>query len=184
MTDRNPDMRNPTAPCQDEDNEQTLPLLDYLQLLWFRRNLIIAITVFVAVISYIQVNELKNVYSAKSTMLIGIPESQVVDIDAVLRRSNSYGDVASEIEVLRSRVLAAKVIERLDLLNDPEFNPSLRVPETSLFDFLRYLNPKTWVPASWKKTLKEAMGQETVRAVPAAAAATNDFSGLGALSRM
>jgi len=162
------------APWQTEDNEQKLPLLDYLQLLWFRRKLIIAITLFVAVVSYIQVNEIKNVYTATSTMVIGLPESQVVNIQEVLSRGNSLGDVASEIEVLRSRVLAAKVIERLDLLNHPEFNPSLREPETSLFDFLKYLNPKTWIPASWKKTLKEAMGKETMRVVPAAAAPASE----------
>jgi len=171
--DRNMENVNP-APWQMEDNEQKLPLLDYLQLLWFRRKLIIAITLFVAVVSYIQVNEIKNVYTATSTMVIGLPESQVVNIQEVLSRGNSLGDVASEIEVLRSRVLAAKVIERLDLLNHPEFNPSLREPETSLFDFLKYLNPKTWIPASWKKTLKEAMGKETMRVVPAAAAPASE----------
>jgi len=64
-------------------------------------------------------------------MMINIPESQVVDIEAVLSRKNSYGNVSSEIEVLRSRMLAAKVIERLGLLNHPEFNPSLRKPEFS-----------------------------------------------------
>lgn len=167
--DRIPDKAD-VAPWQAEDTEQNLPLLDYLQLLWFRRKLIFAITVFVAVVSYIQVNEIKNVYSAQSSMLIGIPESRVVDFEEVLRRSNSYGDVASEIEVVRSRVLAAKVVQRLGLLNDPEFNPSLRVPEKSLFDFLKYLNPKTWIPDGWKKTLKEALGRETAQAVPAAAA--------------
>jgi succinoglycan biosynthesis transport protein ExoP len=172
--DRNMENVNP-APWQTEDNEQKLPLLDYLQLLWFRRKLIIAITLFVAVVSYIQVNEIKNVYTATSTMVIGLPESQVVNIQEVLSRGNSLGDVASEIEVLRSRVLAAKVIERLDLLNHPEFNPSLREPETSLFDFLKYLNPKTWIPASWKKTLKEAMGKETMRVVPAAAAPASEL---------
>ena len=171
--DRNMENVNP-APWQTEDNEQKLPLLDYLQLLWFRRKLIIAITLFVAVVSYIQVNEIKNVYTATSTMVIGLPESQVVNIQEVLSRGNSLGDVASEIEVLRSRVLAAKVIERLDLLNHPEFNPSLREPETSLFDFLKYLNPKAWIPASWKKTLKEAMGKETMRVVPAAAAPASE----------
>ena len=171
--DRNMENVNP-APWQMEDNDQKLPLLDYLQLLWFRRKLIIAITLFVAVVSYIQVNEIKNVYTATSTMVIGLPESQVVNIQEVLSRGNSLGDVASEIEVLRSRVLAAKVIERLDLLNHPEFNPSLREPETSLFDFLKYLNPKTWVPASWKKTLKEAMGKETMRVVPVAAAPASE----------
>ncbi|HLF30209.1 MAG TPA: polysaccharide biosynthesis tyrosine autokinase [Xanthomonadales bacterium] len=153
-----------------EESAQAFPLLDYLQLLWFRRKLILAITLFVSVIAYIQVNEIKDVYSAKSTLLIGVPESQVVDIETVLSGSNSYGDVTSEMEVLRSRVLAAKVIERLNLLNHPEFNPALAEPEESLFDFLNYLDPRSWIPVAWKKAMKEAAGRETERAAPAPSA--------------
>lgn len=174
MNDRTPEATDKTVPWQQDDSEQTLPLLDYLQLLWFRRKLIIAITIFIGVIGYIQVNEIKNVYSATSTMVIGLPESQVVNIQEVLSRGNSLGDVASEIEVLRSRVLAARVIERLGLLNDPEFNPSLRVPEKSLFDFLKYLNPKTWIPSGWKTAVKEALGRETVRVEPATVAPVSE----------
>ena len=131
MTDGRPET-NLTAPWETEEAGQKLPLLDYLQLLWYRRKLILAITIFVTVVGYIQVNEIKHLYSAQSTMLINLPQSQVVDIETVLSRSNSYNDVSSEIEVLRSRVLAAKVIERLGLLNNPEFNPALRKPEKSL----------------------------------------------------
>ena len=74
--------------------------------------------------------------------------------------------MGDEIAVLQSRVLAEKVIKRLGLLNDPEFNPSLGEPEESLFRFPQYLNPKPWIPASWKKVLKEAMGRETERCDP------------------
>ena len=147
MNPADPGMAN--KPVWEEDSREKLPILDYLQLLWFRRKLIAAITIFVGVIAYIHISELKHVYSAQSSMLIGIPQQQVVDIESVLSRSNSFGDVNSEIEVLKSRVLAARVVERLDLVNDPEFNPSLRKPEKSFFDFLKYLNPKTWIPADW-----------------------------------
>ena len=153
-------------PVWEEDSREKLPILDYLQLLWFRRKLIAAITIFVGVIAYIHISELKHVYSAQSSMLIGIPQQQVVDIESVLSRSNSFGDVNSEIEVLKSRVLAARVVERLDLVNDPEFNPWLRKPEKSFFDFLRYLNPKTWIPADWMKSFREATGKETERVAP------------------
>ena len=165
MTDGQPD-RLATTAWESEESGQSFPLLDYVQLLWFRRRLILAITLFISVIGYIQANEIKNVYSAMSTMIIGVPESQVMDFKAVLSRSNSFGDVHSEIEVLRSRGLAAKVIERLNLLSDAEFNPALREAEKSSFDFLRYLDPRTWIPASWKQGLKEAMGVATERAPP------------------
>jgi len=160
----------PEPAWAEEDQGQSLPLMDYLQLLWFRRNLIIAITIFVGVIGYVQINELKNRYSATSTLMIGLPQNQVLNIEAVLDKANTYGDVEGEIAVLTSRVLAEKVIKRLNLTNHPEFNPSLRKPEKSLFDFTKYLNPKRWVPASWKKTIKEAMGRETERAPPPAPA--------------
>jgi len=148
------------------DQGWSLPLLDYLQLLWFRRRLIVAITLFVAIIGYIQVNEIKDVYSATSTLMVNVPETQVLDIEAVLSRNNRYNkiDVETEIEVLTSRVLAEKVIQKLNLLSYPDFNPVLREREESLFDFLSYLNPKAWIPSSWKRGLREAMGRETQKA--------------------
>jgi len=162
VNDISPEIK-PGSPFEIDEGSQTLPLLDYLQLLWFRRKLILVITVFVGIIGYIQANEIKNQYSATSTLMIGLPEAQVVDIKQVL---SPFNDAESEIEVLRSRVLAAKVIKRLNLLSNPEFNPALSKPEKSFFDFMRYLNPRSWVPVSWKKALKEAMGQETERALP------------------
>jgi len=162
---------NPTSGgisrVESEDTGQQLPLLDYLQLLWFRKKIIIAITVFVAVVGYIQVIEIKHVYSATSTVLMAVPESNVVDIEAVLSRGpNNFSDVSADVEVMQSRNLAAKVIERLGLLGYPEFNPALRKPDKSAFDFLRYLDPRNWIPAGWKSRLKEAMGRETEQAPP------------------
>jgi capsular exopolysaccharide synthesis family protein len=138
-----------------------IPLLDYLQLLWFRRRLIVAITVFVAVVGWIQVNQIKSVYTASSKLMIGVTQSKIVDIESVLSREYYDDEISTEMEVLRSRLLASKAVERMGLVNYEEFNPSLRVPEESFFDFLRYLNPRTWIPASWKRSLKEAMGRET-----------------------
>jgi capsular exopolysaccharide synthesis family protein len=166
LTTRFPNSTKPDSAFEAEDSGQPLPLLDYLQLLWFRKKMILAITVFVAAVGYIQVNEIKNIYAATSTMLVGLPESRVVDIEEVLRTQPTTGDAAEEVEVLRSRVLAAKVIERMNLLNHPEFNPALREPEESFFDFLQYLNPRRWVPQSWKQPIKEALGWQTQQAPP------------------
>ncbi len=150
-------------------SEDPFPLLDYLQLLWFRRRLIIAITLFVAVIGFININQLKSIYTASSTLLINIPEAQVVDIEQVLSRNRSYGynnQATGEVEVLRSRGLAAKVIGKLQLLNYEEFNPSLHVPEKSFFDFLKYLNPKTWIPESWTRAVREAISGKVKTIAP------------------
>ena len=164
------DYQNPSQQSNLQSHsaiEEPFPLLDYLQLLWFRRRLVIAVTLFIAVIGFIHVNQLKSVYSASSTLMINVPETQVVDIEQVLSRGRSTGDDAiAEVQVLRSRGLAAKVINDLKLLNHAEFNPALHQPEESFFDFLKYLNPKTWIPASWTKAIKEAIRGE-VQSVPA-----------------
>ncbi len=141
-----------------QGSEDPFPLFDYLQLLWFRRRLIIAVSVFVAILGFIYVNQLKPVYTATSTLMIGATKTQVVDIEQVLNRQFYGNEAVAEQEVLRSRSLANKVIERLNLLKYAEFNPALAVDEEEGFlSFTRYLNPKTWVPASWKKYIKEAI---------------------------
>jgi len=138
-----------------QGGEDPFPLFDYLQLLWFRRRIIVAVTLLVAVIGFIHVNELRPVYTATSTLMIGATDTQVVDIKEVLSREFYGNEAVAETEVLRSRSLAGRVIESLKLLSYAEFNPGLRKPKKSFFDFLKYLNPRSWVPASWKKALRE-----------------------------
>ncbi|NCF63268.1 MAG: hypothetical protein GWP58_10485, partial [Gammaproteobacteria bacterium] len=146
----------------EERQGEEFPLLDYLQLLWYRKKLILVITLFVAVVSWVHVNQIRSIYTATSTLLLGVQKTQTVDIEAVLKRDYWGDQVLAEMEVLKSRGLAQKVVERLSLHNYEEFNPGLREPEESLFDFLRYLDPRSWVPADWKQSLKEALGRETV----------------------
>jgi uncharacterized protein involved in exopolysaccharide biosynthesis len=54
---------------------EQFPILDYLQLLWFRKKLIIAITLFVAVVGWIQVNQIRSIYSATSTLMLGVQKA-------------------------------------------------------------------------------------------------------------
>jgi capsular exopolysaccharide synthesis family protein len=144
-----------------ESQGQEFPLLEYLQLLWYYKKLILALTVFVAVVGWIHVNQIRSIYTASSTLLLGVTQTQAVDIQSVLKQQYWGDEVLAEMEVLRSRGLARKVAERLGLHNYPEFNPALREPEESVFDFLRYLDPRTWIPQSWKESVKEALGRET-----------------------
>jgi succinoglycan biosynthesis transport protein ExoP len=140
---------------------QELPFMEYLQVLWYRKKLILAITIFVAVVGWIHVNQIRSMYTATSTLMLGVQKPQAVDIETAWT-GDYWGDrVLAEMEVLRSRGLARKVAEQLNLQNYPEFNASLREPEESFFDFLQYLDPRRWVPQSWKDAVKEAVGQET-----------------------
>ena len=167
------DVRNSLAPAQGVPpgvdpfaREDSFPLLDYLQLLWFRRRLIGAITLLVAVLAYIHVNQLQSIYSASSSLLIGVQEPQPSDLNTFLYQRYFGVSSTEEIEVLKSRGLAEKVIDRLNLQNNPEFNPAQRGSERRLSWYLRYLNPVNWIPQSWKRSVREAISGEVVPVQP------------------
>ncbi|WP_396593037.1 GumC family protein [Brevundimonas sp. R86498] len=87
----------------------------------------VALIVIVAVIIFtIQSTPL---YTATSSLMINTRESTVVDATAVLSGlSGDTGVVDTEIEILKSRQLAERVVDTLNLEDDPEFNPALSPP--------------------------------------------------------
>jgi exopolysaccharide transport family protein len=97
----------------------------------FRRRLklflALALLIFVAVlIATIQATPL---YTATASVMIDNRTEQVVDTQAVL--SGLPTDIAmvdTEVEILRSRQLAERVVQALELEKDPEFNSALAPP--------------------------------------------------------
>ena len=68
-------------------------------------------------------------YTATANVMLDVRKNQVVDTQAVL--SGLPADTAvvdSEVEVLKSRHLASRVVDTLHLDRDPEFNGALRKP--------------------------------------------------------
>ncbi len=122
--------------------------------------MIVVITLLAAIAGFIHGNEIRSVYTASSSLMVGVPEARVVDIEQVLSRRFYGNEAEGEIELLRSRRLAEQVVNRLNLLSHAEFNPSLRVPEKRFFDFLRYLDPRNWVPAGLKQSIRESVRGE------------------------
>lgn len=67
------------------------------------------------------------VYTATASVALDSRQSQVIDFESVV--SGLSGDQASintELEVLKSRGLARKLVQALDLTKDPEFNALLK----------------------------------------------------------
>lgn len=118
-------------------------IMNFLRVLRRRRAMIIAIVVIATIGSYVATMSMTKLYTASASLLINQQKMQVVNVQSVLSDlSYDTGTVDSQVEVLKSRALAAKVVERLDLTQDPEFNSSLR-PENPYARF----NPMTWISA-------------------------------------
>lgn len=68
-------------------------------------------------------------YTATSEVMLNSREEQVVDLSGVIGGlSFDSSAVNTELQVLQSRSLLSKVVDKLGLISDPEFNTSLQPP--------------------------------------------------------
>ena len=130
-----------------EESETEISLFEVFHTLWFRRRLLVTTALFIIAVGLVMLYQKPLRYTATSSILIGLPKAQIVDIEAVVSgiTAGNYFAITGEIQVLQSRGLARKVVEKLDLASLAEFNPSLRPPGLS-----SYLNPTRFLPESWK----------------------------------
>ena len=91
--------------------------------------------------------QLTPLYTAETLVMLEHRKTSVTNFEEVLSGLGADMSVMqSEVAVLKSPTFAEKVVDRLNLVNDPEFNADLRPPPNPL---LAYLNPRNWVPDSW-----------------------------------
>ena len=137
-----------TDEVQQTDNTE-LSLSSFLNVLEVRRKLIISVTFLISLLALLTIYQLVPRYTATNQLLIGINSAKVVDIEEVLS-GGMKGDsaVIGEMEVIKSRELAHKIITHLHLDQYEEFNPKPKPP-----GFLDQFNPKNWIPETWKESL-------------------------------
>ena len=96
-----------------------------------RRRLGIMLAVFALTFAAVAVHtfQLKQAYTATSRVIINSRDQNVVDIGAVISgMPANAGVLETEAEILRSRTLIEKLVKRLDLVNNPEFNAAKAAP--------------------------------------------------------
>lgn len=128
--------------------EDAIDLGALLATLW-RKKLVIVLTTLTALLiggiyAYLLATPL---YRASAVVMLNNREEQVVDLGSVVGGLGSDSTVVNtEVEILKSRVLLGKVVDKLSLTQDPEFNPALR--EASLADRTKNVL-KGWVQPSF-----------------------------------
>lgn len=122
-------------------------LRDFLQKLWRRKGLIFGTVALLAVTATVILFQITPRYSATSLVLVETRGANIVNLEAVLTGGVLPDEEAieSEMAVIGSRRLASKVVEKLNLDSDPEFNLNLQPPGliASVFG-LREFIPETW----------------------------------------
>lgn len=114
--------------------------------IWRRKTVLLSVTVLGTVVAALILLQLTPQYTAVSTVMVDPRESKVVNVEAVLSGLPADMEtIESEIEVLRSRGLAERVIKKLKLYEDSEFNTRLKPP--GLMSGIReFLTPRNLLP--------------------------------------
>lgn len=91
-----------------------------------RRKLLIAATIVgVMAATFLILAALTPRYTATALVMLDSRKTKVVNSEAVLSGlPNDIASIQSEVEILRSRTMARKVVDKLNIVSRPEFDPT------------------------------------------------------------
>lgn len=117
-----------------EDDE--IDLLQLFGSLWRGKWIIVLCAVIAVLIGgYYAYSVAVPKYSATTTLALQIRGAQVVDIESVMSGvSSDAASLNTEIEIIKSRRLSEQLVERLSLIDDPEFNPRVADDKPAFYE--------------------------------------------------
>lgn len=119
------------------------PTIDIMSLIAvLRTNLwtIVFITATAVVAMFMYLLTVEPTYTASSQMIIDTREQQLLPAeDLVSNLDVSSAVLASEVVTIQSNVLLGTLVDRLDLTNDPEYDPRRERPESFFDAFKRFV---------------------------------------------
>lgn len=115
--------------------------------IWRRRNLVFATMAVMSTLTLIVLIEITPRYTGSVAIIVDPRAQRVVDVSAVLEGASKDTEaIYSEAEVITSRQLIGKMVDKLGLDKRPEFNDALKPPS-----LLSKLNPFNWLPEEWTR---------------------------------
>ncbi len=132
---------NPNVTSQRD--RPSLSIAELLAVLRSRAGLIVRITVLVVAAAIVVVSLMPTRFTSSAVVMLDPRKNTIADLSAVLTAlPTDPASMQNQIQVLQSRDLAAEVIAKLKLYDDPEFNGTLQKSVGSIF--VASLNPKHW----------------------------------------
>jgi uncharacterized protein involved in exopolysaccharide biosynthesis/Mrp family chromosome partitioning ATPase len=124
----------PANSTTDSPATDSFALADLVRVSRTRWQTILTVMLCTVAIALIVVTFWPSKYSASATVVLEGRKNNITDLSAVLSElPTDPSSVQNQIQILQSRDLASAVVDRLDLTNDPEFNPAL---SPGLLDYL------------------------------------------------
>jgi len=128
---------------------------DFIRLLDARRVLITRVALATILCGLAAALVLPTIYASSAVVMLDPRKNNITDLSAVLAPlGNDPASVQNQIQIITSRDLAATVVDRMKLTDDPEFNPALARPNMIQLagEMLSLLNPKNWMEGEMPAT--------------------------------
>ena len=154
-----PAMAAPGAPAVAEDAAHNdFDLRSLLRVFLARRWTILGTVIVCMTLAAIAVLQITPLYSASTLIMVGQRENKVLDQESFLAGlPMDSATIENQIQILRSWSLAERVVLKLNLVNDPEFDPSKGS------SWAANLNPLNWFSSPRRKV--GAGAEEKAKAV-------------------
>lgn len=135
---------NPSpTPRRGSPPAPSFELADLVRILRAKAGLILRVTAATIAIAVVIASLLPTRYASSAVVMLDPRKNAVADSSAVLSQlPTDPASLQNQIQVLQSRDLAAEVITKLKLYDDPEFNGTLQ--QSLGGAMLSMLNPKNW----------------------------------------
>jgi succinoglycan biosynthesis transport protein ExoP len=107
-----------------------ISLLNLLGTLWRGKSIIVLCVLCTVIIAiWYAFFAAEPMYRSSAQLSLLVKTEAAVDLSAVLSGATpDQASINTEMEIIKSRGLLADLVDELDLINDPEFNPTLRAP--------------------------------------------------------
>lgn len=114
-----------SEPAEDEGS---IDLIALLGTLWRGKWIILSLSLLGAVLAgYYAFRVAEPTYRATTQMALSFDQQPVVDIESVMTGvSSDTSSLNTEMKLIRSHELASRLVDQLNLEEDPEFNPAMR----------------------------------------------------------
>lgn len=132
-------LSTPSTPEVAHSAPDTLDIRGLYAVLQRRWKVITGVALAVTLLTFVIVMMQTKLYTAQTVLQFESRKQTVASFESVLAETPpEEAFIKTEIDVVRSRYLAGRIIDKLNLANDKEFNPSLEGPGvlSSITDFL------------------------------------------------
>ncbi len=150
---------NNQMPIQAENREAVIDLSYYWSVVFRHKWNIAAFVFVVALITFLFTFSMDKVFRSSATLLIESEEARVVGIEGVYSSGRRRGEdyFLTQFEILKSRELAERVVENMELVTHPQFDPRQQEEGFSLRKMLFPTDDEEVLPPS-----EEAIFQSVV----------------------